>query len=100
MDKTGVARYYFQGVIRMQQPETYAELLELVVKYQNRLRRQLLIDIFNNKNIHGGTVEETRQLLGHANIGTTMIYAHELDRAASKSEGRIAEQIFGKAEGE
>ena len=48
----------------------------------------------------GGTVEETRQLLGHASIGTTMIYAHELDRAASRSEGRIAEQIFGKAEGE
>ncbi len=43
----------------------------------------------------GGSVEETRQLLGHASLNTTMIYAHELDRVASKSEGRIADQIFG-----
>ena len=47
----------------------------------------------------GGTVEETQQMLGHANIGTTMIYVHQLDRAASLTEGRIAEAIFGKAKG-
>ncbi|MCR5257357.1 MAG: site-specific integrase [Desulfovibrio sp.] len=47
----------------------------------------------------GGTVEETQRLLGHASIETTMIYVHQLDRAASLTEGRIAEAIFGKAEG-
>ncbi len=43
----------------------------------------------------GGTVEETRQLLGHSSVSTTMIYTHELDRTASRSEGRIADMIFG-----
>ena len=48
----------------------------------------------------GGTVQETQQLLGHASIETTMIYVHQLDRAASKSEERIADAVFGKAGGE
>lgn len=43
----------------------------------------------------GGTVEETQQLLGHANINTTLIYSHALERAKNNSEDRIAKAIFG-----
>lgn len=38
---------------------------------------------------NGGTLEETKQLLRHANINTTLIYAHALERANNKSETRI-----------
>ena len=42
----------------------------------------------------GGSVQETQQLLRHSNIGTTMIYAHNLERAANNSEARIAAALF------
>ena len=42
----------------------------------------------------GGTLQETQQLLRHSSINTTTIYAHNLDRAQSKSEERIANAIF------
>lgn len=45
--------------------------------------------------LNGGTVEETKQLLGHANINTTLIYSHALERAKNNSEERIAKAIFG-----
>lgn len=45
--------------------------------------------------LNGGTVEETQQLLGHANINTTLIYSHALERAKNNSEERIAKAIFG-----
>lgn len=45
--------------------------------------------------LNGGTVEETQQLLGHANINTTLIYSHALERAKNNSEKRIATAIFG-----
>ena len=45
--------------------------------------------------LNGGTVEETRQLLGHTNINTTLIYSHALERAKNNSEERIAKAIFG-----
>lgn len=45
--------------------------------------------------LSGGTVEETQQLLDHANINTTLIYSHALDRAKNDSEKRIAKAIFG-----
>lgn len=45
--------------------------------------------------LNGGTVEETQQLLGHANINTTLIYSHALERAKNESENRIAAVIFG-----
>ncbi|MCF0224797.1 MAG: tyrosine-type recombinase/integrase [Fibrobacter sp.] len=38
---------------------------------------------------NGGTLEETKQLLRHANINTTLIYSHALERASNKSEMRI-----------
>lgn len=44
--------------------------------------------------LHGGTLEETKQLLRHANINTTLIYSHSLDRAKNQSEKRI-EDILG-----
>lgn len=44
--------------------------------------------------MNGGSVQETQQLLRHSNIGTTMIYAHNLERAANNSEARIAAAIF------
>ena len=43
----------------------------------------------------GGSLEETRQLLGHRSINTTLIYSHALERAANNSEQRIAAAIFG-----
>ena len=45
--------------------------------------------------LNGGTVEETQQLLDHANINTTLIYSHALERASNNSETRIAMAIFG-----
>ena len=45
--------------------------------------------------LNGGTPEETRQLLRHSNINTTLIYSHALERANNNSEARIARAIFG-----
>ena len=44
--------------------------------------------------LNGGTLEETRQLLDHSNINTTLIYSHALERANNNSEQRIANAIF------
>lgn len=44
---------------------------------------------------NGGTLEETRQMLDHANISTTMIYVDDLERAKNNSSKRIAAAIFG-----
>lgn len=45
--------------------------------------------------LNGGTPEETRQLLRHSNINTTLIYSHALERANNNSEARVAKAIFG-----
>ena len=44
--------------------------------------------------LNGGSLQETQQLLRHSSINTTTIYAHNLERAASQSEERIAKAIF------
>ena len=44
--------------------------------------------------LNGGSLEETRQLLDHSNINTTLIYSHALERANNNSETRIANAIF------
>lgn len=44
--------------------------------------------------VAGGTLEETKQLLRHASINTTLIYSHALERANNQSENRIAARIF------
>lgn len=45
--------------------------------------------------LNGGTIEETKQLLDHASIDTTLIYSHALERTKNKSEIRIAKAVFG-----
>lgn len=44
--------------------------------------------------LNGGTLEETRQLLRHTNVNTTLIYVHALEREKNNSEQRIANSIF------
>ncbi|MCF0115734.1 MAG: tyrosine-type recombinase/integrase [Erysipelotrichaceae bacterium] len=44
--------------------------------------------------MNGGTLEETKQLLRHSNINTTLIYAHSLERANNNSENRIESVLF------
>ena len=44
--------------------------------------------------LNGATLEETRQLLRHSNISTTMIYNHALERANNHSESRITKALF------
>ncbi len=39
--------------------------------------------------MNGGELEETRQLLRHHSINTTLIYAHALERVNNQSENRI-----------
>ena len=43
----------------------------------------------------GASVQEAQALARHADIGTTMIYAHNLDRLKAGTEDRVAELIFG-----
>ena len=43
----------------------------------------------------GGTLEETQQMLDHASISSTQIYAHNLNRINSRSEQRVSDLIFG-----
>lgn len=45
--------------------------------------------------LNGGTIEETKQMLRHSRIDTTLIYSHALERAKNKSEVRVAKAIFG-----
>ena len=47
---------------------------------------------------NGGTLEETRELLRHSSINTTMIYAHIIDREKNQSEQRISNLIFTESE--
>jgi len=44
--------------------------------------------------LNGASYQETQQLLRHSSLNTTMIYAHNLERAANTSEGRIAAALF------
>ena len=45
--------------------------------------------------IAGGDIQDTCQLLNHADISTTLAYSHNLSRINSKSEQRISDLIFG-----
>jgi integrase/recombinase XerC len=44
--------------------------------------------------LQGGTLEETKDLLGHCNIETTLIYSHLRERVQNKSEERISNLLF------
>ncbi len=45
--------------------------------------------------LNGATLEETKQVLRHKHINTTMIYSHHIERAKNTSEERVAQAIFG-----
>lgn len=45
--------------------------------------------------LNGGTPEETMQLLRHANLNTTLIYSHALERTKNNSEARVTKAILG-----
>ncbi len=45
--------------------------------------------------LNGGSLQETQQLLRHANINTTMIYNHALDRMNNQSEQRLSNLLGG-----
>ena len=45
----------------------------------------------------GGTLEETKQLLRHKSLNTTLIYLHHLDREKNNSEQRITNTLFNDA---
>lgn len=38
----------------------------------------------------GATLEETQKMARHADISTTMIYAHHVDRVRSNAEARVS----------
>jgi integrase/recombinase XerC len=42
----------------------------------------------------GNSLQEVQQFARHANISTTQIYAHNLDRAKNQCENTIARAIF------
>lgn len=44
--------------------------------------------------LNGAPVEEVQQMLDHANITTTMIYAHHIDKTRRQAEEKIAAAIF------
>jgi integrase/recombinase XerD len=44
--------------------------------------------------LNGASLEETQQYLRHADINTTMIYAHHIDRMKNKSSERLAGLLF------
>lgn len=44
----------------------------------------------------GASVQEAQALARHANVGTTMIYAHNLDRLKAGTEDRVAKVIWGE----
>lgn len=43
----------------------------------------------------GATVQEAQAMARHANINTTMIYAHNLDRLGNAAEMRIDQILRG-----
>jgi site-specific recombinase XerD len=46
----------------------------------------------------GGTLESTQALLRHANIETTLIYAHHLNRITDNTVERISNELFNEEE--
>lgn len=45
--------------------------------------------------LNGVSLEETQQFARHANVATTMIYAHHLDKAKNRGAEAVANAIFG-----
>lgn len=46
--------------------------------------------------LNGASLQQTQELLRHRNIGTTEIYAHNIDAATNPAANDVEEAIFGK----
>ena len=46
--------------------------------------------------LRGGSLEATRQFMRHANISSTLIYAHHIERMKDDSENQIEKYILGE----
>lgn len=46
--------------------------------------------------LNGATLQQTQELLRHRNIGTTEIYAHNIDATTNPAANDVEEAIFGK----
>ena len=47
--------------------------------------------------LNGATLQQTQELLRHRNIGTTEIYAHNIDATTNPAANDVEEAIFGKS---
>ena len=47
--------------------------------------------------LNGATLQQTQELLRHRNIGTTEIYAHNIDAATNPAANDVEAAIFGKS---
>ena len=47
--------------------------------------------------LNGATLQQTQELLRHRNIGTTEIYAHNIDATTNHAANDVEEAIFGKS---
>ena len=47
--------------------------------------------------LNGATLQQTQELLRHRNIGTTEIYAHNIDVTTNPAANDVEEAIFGKS---
>lgn len=47
--------------------------------------------------LNGATLQQTQELLRHRNIGTTEIYAHNIDAATNPAANDVEEAIFGRS---
>lgn len=47
--------------------------------------------------LNGATLQQAQELLRHRNIGTTEIYAHNIDAATNPAANDVEEAIFGKS---
>ena len=47
--------------------------------------------------LNGATLQQTQELLRHRNIGTTEVYAHNIDAMTNPAANDVEEAIFGKS---
>lgn len=75
--------------------ETFNSYLKALGMKTDRLTAHSLRHTTATLNLlNGGTLEETKDLLRHENINTTLIYSHHLDRMSNQSEERLASLLF------
>ena len=71
----------------MPQQTSYEALLALLEKYRDRLRSQLLIDVFNNKNLRGASESEVAEYYGYSFVSNrfTFLVLNFVDRLTGSS---------------